>query len=560
MIIDVRLEGDRIRLIFPYDKNLIEQIREIPGRKFDRGTSTWLIPAAQWGFFIRWFSGKGVGTRILEEDAGELRLLEKFSFAPIREIGGMVGKLYPFQEEGVGFLVARKRGLLADDMGLGKTIMAIAASAELRSRGLIKKVLVFAPKSVAPQWGTELEAFFGERAALILGSREEKEAGYTDAEERFIAVTNYETVLREHGRLTALHPDLVILDEAQRIGSYNTQTTKKIMSFFRPPYRWALTGTPLENSLDELHSIFNWIDPGILGPWWTFKTNYVIFGGFRGKQIVGNRNLRMLREQITPWMLRRMKEEVLPDLPPVTVNNYYIRLNDAERAIYRGVRKDLYEAYLQWKKTGQGSGDMLAKLTFLRECCDHPALLEGRLSVSYEADSSKLSELVDILRDLGDKKVVIFCEFERMHQLIMPKLRVGYARLHGKMGVNERIENLARFREDPTCRILLMTETGEHGLNLQIASHVINYELHWNPARFRQRVDRLRRIGQQHDTVTCVNLIVKDSIEERVLDVIREKTSLFKKVIDGDFGSLDDGGIMWQLLAAEFTPTQKKLL
>jgi len=539
------LEYEQIRVAFQYDPELVQRIKQIPGRKFDPETKTWLLPQPQWKNFVQAF--KDVGLEVPPEQFEDLQQLEHPTFQPITQIQDFKGTLYPFQAEAVGFLISRKRCLLADEMGLGKTISAIASALELRNYELIRRVLVFCPKTIITQWVNEYKRFADERAVAIEGDKAQREHAYRQASATFFVITNYETVLREASKLADLKPDLVILDEAQRIGTYNAKTTKQINAHFKTPYRWALTGTPLENALAEIHSILNWVDPGILGPWFLFKNTYLIYGGFRHKHIVGHRNLDHLHEQIRDWMLRRRKRQVLHDLPPITVNNYYVELNGAEHEIYGLIHEELGKYYKLFKQTRgeQGSGDILAQLMYLRECCDHLAL------VFNQEVSSKLAELLQILRDLGDVKVVVFTEFERLLHIIASKLSVGHAALYGAMTQQQRVQAINAFNNDPACQVFLSTEAGGLGVNLQVASHLVNLELHWNPARLQQRLGRLHRIGQK-DTVTCINLIAKDTIEERVLNVINEKTDLFRKVVDGDFFNSNHEGAVWRILAEEF--------
>ena len=546
MSVTVDLEDEEIRVAFRYDPELVERIREIPGRRYDPRTRTWLIPQPQWRAFTDAFDD--VRLYIPPEHLEDIHRLEDPSFAPIAQIEGFKGVLYPFQAEVVGFLTPRRRCLLAAEMGLGKPVCAIAASQELRVRGLLKRALVFCPKTIITQWVMEYSRFTGEKATAITGNRAQRGEAYGRASETFFVVTNYETALREALLLTELKPDLVVLDEAQRIGTYNAKTTRLINAHFKPRYRWALTGTPLENSLTELHSIFSWIDPGILGPWYTFKKTYLVYGGFKGKQVVGRRNLPQLHEQIRLWMLRRRKREVLSELPPVTVNNYYIALSDVEAEAYAAIRGDLKRYYRLFKSSrGElGSGEILAQLMYLRECCDHLALISSR------DESSKLTELLHILSDLGDTKVVVFTEFERLLHIIADELDVGHAELYGSMSQQQRIRSINAFTHDPGCQVFLSTEAGGLGVNLQCASHLVNYELHWNPARLQQRIGRLHRIGQL-DTVTCINLIATGTIEERVLRVIAEKSLLFRKVVDGDFSPSTYKRSIWRILDEEFS-------
>jgi SNF2 family DNA or RNA helicase len=292
--IQASLEGDQIRVKFPYDVELLDRIRSIPGRRWDMASKSWIVPKPQWRALRQSFDD----IQVPPEQEEALKSLESARWPSIDRVEGFSGVLYPFQAEAVGFLVERKRCLLADEMGLGKTVSSIAALLELRRRGEISRALIFCPKTIIYQWMTEFKRFTGEDAVPIVGDRDQRAESLGQASKSFLNITNYETVLRMGEQLADLQPDVVVLDEAQRIGSYDAKTTRQIRSLFKPPLRWALTGTPMENSLQELHSIMSWIDPGVLGPWFSFQSRYLIYGGFQGKQIVGSRNLDQLHAQI----------------------------------------------------------------------------------------------------------------------------------------------------------------------------------------------------------------------------------------------------------------------
>lgn len=547
----VTLENEQIRVQFGYDPEHVQRIKEIPYRRYDPETKTWLIPQAQWRTLKEKFND--VPIEVPEEHADQTLLLESnHLITSISQIEGFKGKLYPFQAEGAGFLVTRRRCLLSDQMGLGKTLMAIAAALKLRNRGEIQRCLVFCPKTIIMQWVQEYYRFTREGAVAIIGNKEQRKLAYKLCSTKFFSVTNYETVLQDADLLASLEPDLVILDEAQRIKSYKAKTTRLIKKHFKPPYRWCLTGTPLENRLGELHSIMEWVDPGILGPWWKFRKEYLIYGGYKRKEIIGHRNLDHLHDQISLWMLRRRKKDVLHQLPSATVNNYYVELSREERRIYNMIRKRLEEYYSLYRHgKRKSSSDVLAQLVFLRECCDHPALVEVPVT-----GSSKLDELHRIIQDLGEEKIVVFTEFERFLRIIADTLKtdlkVDCAELHGALNQKQRIKAIEKFNKNRDCQVFLSTEAGGLGVNLQVASILVNLDLHWNPARLQQRIGRLHRIGQK-STVTCINLVAQDTIEERVLKVIRDKTSLFQRVIDGDFNSPAYERRVWQILDEEFS-------
>jgi len=565
-------DSNVIRLSFRYNPDYIERIKTLPKpfRCYDPETRTWTIPRPQWRRFLRKF--KDVTIQIPDEQVYEFSFLEDpWKIPSISNIKGFRGELYPFQTKGVGFLVTRKCCLLADELGAGKTVQSIAASLELRNRELASRVLIFCPKTLIRQWYMEIRRFTGEEAIPIMGTRQQRRAVYSTciSEDAFFAVTNYATVLREAEDLAQLHPDVTILDEVTRIKNYRAKTTRMIKRYFRTPYRWALSGTPMENRLADLHSIMEWVDPGILGPWWVFSGRHLIIkeryirvrGGRRQrfKQVVGHRNLRELYEQLRGWMLRRRKRDILPDLPPVTTNNYYVELNREERRAYSLIRRRVGELH---ERCGR-SNAVLAELTFLRECCDHPLLVADELkALGFDGlleESNKLDELLEILEDFSDHKVVIYSEWVSMLRLIADAVQDDYwaVMLHGGLSPDQRVAVVHTFTNNPDCQILLSSDVGQQGLNLQSADVVINFDLHWNPARLQQRIGRLHRIGQKN-TVTCINLTTVDTVEERVFKVLREKTSLFRKIVEGDFSGFDFENVIWRILEEELREGMKK--
>ena len=544
-------EKDRVRLNFPYSYELVQKVKEVPGREYDLASKTWTIPAIHY----RKFRQVNPWIQVEAESAADKKSLDElanFTYAPValRPADNFTGELYPFQAESVGFLLARKKALLSEEMGLGKTVSTIAAAQVLRNQGKIRKVLVFCPKTILTQWVNEYKRFTGDNAVVITGDAVQRKLALARAEQpqAFLVITNYETVLKDASSLAALKPDLVVLDESQRIGGWKNQTTRLIKANFKTPYRFCLTGTPLMNRLAELHSIMDWIEPNILGPWWVFKIDHLIYGGYKNKEVVGSKNLPLLHEKIKDWMIRHRKEDVLKDLPDVTVNNYAIELDSDERNLYSTFKRKLQGHYEKFKQSrGQlESGEILASLVYLREICDHTALVSNILK-----KSSKLDELHRILSDLGDQKLVVFSEFARMIKLIAQSLDVNYVCLSGDMAQQERINSINTFMNNPECKVFLSTEAGGVGVNLQAANVIINYDLPWNPSKVQQRIGRLHRIGQKN-TVTCINLVTKATIEEHVLEVLSEKTDLFRKVVDGDFSDQAYENSIWKILEAEF--------
>jgi superfamily II DNA or RNA helicase len=436
--------------------------------------------------------------------------------------------LYPYQMRGALFLAYRGRAILGDDMGLGKTVQTLAAVELLvRERG-IERVLVVAPASVKYQWETEIRKYTGRGVQVIDGSAPERRALYRQP--TFYRLINYEIAVRDLDELNAWQPDLIVLDEAQRIKNWEAKTTRAVKRL-RSRYAVVLTGTPLENKLEELYSIVQFVDDRRLGPAFQFLHDHRLLDA-DGK-LIGYRNLDNVREKLAPILLRRTREEVLSQLPARTDTTVYVEMADAQRAPY-GEHSHTLARLLQKKYlTEVDRRRILASITNLRMLCDSTFLLDKQTKVS-----PKLEELEELLRELlgsGPHKVVIFSQWEQMLQQaveVVEKLGLGFAVLHGRIPGKERRGLLERFRDDPDCRVFLSTDAGGTGLNLQAADTVINLEVPWNPAVLEQRIARVHRMGQ-HRPVQVFNLVMRDSIEERVLRTLAVKRSLFAEVFTG---------------------------
>jgi superfamily II DNA or RNA helicase len=436
--------------------------------------------------------------------------------------------LYPYQLRGALFLAYRGRSILGDDMGLGKTIQTLAAVELLvRVRG-IERVLVVAPASVKYQWETEIKKYTNRGVQIIDGTAPERRALYRQP--TFYRLINYEIAVRDLDELNAWQPDLIVLDEAQRIKNWEAKTTRAVKRL-RSRYAVVLTGTPLENKLEELYSIVQFVDDRRLGPAFQFLHDHRVLDD-SGK-LLGYRNLDKIRDKLAPILLRRTRAEVLSQLPARTDTTVYVEMADAQRGPYAELNHTLARLLQKKYLTEIDRRRILACITNLRMLCDSTFLLDKQTQVS-----PKLDELTELLRDLlgaGPHKVVLFSQWEMMLRQaaeVVDKLGVGFAVLHGGIPGKERRGLLDRFRDDPECRLFLSTDAGGTGLNLQAADTVINLEVPWNPAVLEQRIARVHRMGQ-HRPVQVFNLVMRDSIEERVLRTLSVKRSLFTELFTG---------------------------
>ncbi len=437
--------------------------------------------------------------------------------------------LYPYQLEGALFAACRGRAILGDDMGLGKTVQTLAASEVLaRERG-IERVLMVAPASVKYQWETEIKKYTRRDVQVIEGLADERRAQYRQP--TFYRLINYEQVVRDLDELNAWQPDLIVLDEAQRIKNWESKTSRAAKKL-RSRYALVLTGTPIENKLEELYSIVQFVDDRRLGPAFQFLHDHRVLD-CDGK-LLGYRNLEAIREKLRPIFLRRTRAEVLAQLPARTDTTVYLEMAEEQRGPYAEHYQTLVRLAQKKYLTEVDRRRILACLTNLRMLCGSTYLLDRKTNVSPKLD--ELAERLSELLGHGQAtKVVVFSQWEMMVQRaaeVVERLGVGYALLHGNIPGAERRKLLERFRDDPACKVFLSTDAGGTGLNLQAADTVINLEVPWNPAVLEQRVARVHRMGQ-HRAVQVIHLVMRDTIEERVLRVLGQKQALFAELFCG---------------------------
>jgi SNF2 family DNA or RNA helicase len=445
--------------------------------------------------------------------------------------------LLPYQTRGAIFAACRGRVVLADDMGLGKTVQALAAAELLRRRRGIARVLVVAPASVKYQWKTEIEKFTGLTAQVIDGALPRRRELY--AAPQFFNLTSYELVLKDVRYIHEMAPDLIILDEAQRIRNWTTataRTTKQLKS----RYAFVLTGTPIENKLEELFSVVEFIDGRRLGPAFRFLHEHRTED--ENGRLIGYRGLDRIHDQLAPVLLRRTRDEVLKDLPHRTDQILHVSLTPQQAEPYWEQNDILAGLMRKWERQGWLSEidqkRVLCCLQNMRMLCNSTFLFDKQTH-----HSPKLEEFREIIRELAieeGRKVVVFSEYERMTYLAgkeLEKLGLGFVSLHGGVPSRKRGALMERFRSDAECKVFLSTDAGGVGLNLQAASAVINFEPPWNPARLEQRIGRVHRLGQARP-VTVIHLLTKGSIEERVWETLKLKKSLFAGVFDSPTGEV----------------------
>ncbi|MFZ5831685.1 MAG: DEAD/DEAH box helicase [Planctomycetota bacterium] len=437
-------------------------------------------------------------------------------------------ELLPYQLEGVAFATAAARAILADDMGLGKTIQGVGTAEMLAREAGIAKVLVVCPASLKSQWRNEIRRFTDRTVQLVLGGAAERAGQYDN--DCFFTVCNYEQVLRDFLPIERVRWDLIILDEGQRIKNWQSKTARVIKAL-QSRFALVLSGTPLENRLDELYSVVQFVDDRRLPPAFRFFHQHRVVDE-RGK-VLGYKNLDQLRENLRPVLLRRTRQSVLGQLPP--------RTTEIVRIPPTAEQKDLHDTHMRTvsmivRKAFITEMDLLRLQKALMMCrmSADSTLLVDKKTPGYSTKLEYLDELLDSLTAEADRKILVFSEWTTMLDRIEPLLRkrkIEFVRLDGSIPQKQRPALVQRFQEKDACRVFLTTNAGSTGLNLQAANTVINVDLPWNPAVLEQRVARAHRMGQQQPVQVYV-LVTEDTIEENLLVTLAAKQDLALAALD----------------------------
>jgi hypothetical protein len=436
--------------------------------------------------------------------------------------------LLPYQLDGIAFAVGAGRAILADDMGLGKTMQGVGAAELLAREAEIRKVLIVCPASLKSQWRGEIHRFCDRDVQLVHGAAAERQSLYGN--ECFFTVCNYEQVLRDILAIER-HPwDLIILDEGQRIKNWESKTSRVVKSL-RSRFALVLSGTPLENRLDDLYSIVQFVDDCRLGPGFRFFNKHRVVDE-KGR-VLGYKKLGELRETLKPILLRRTRESVRLELPERTTEFVRIAPSDEQIAMHRS-HMQIVATIVRKKFISEMDLLRLQKELLVCRMTADSTFLVDKEKPGYSTKLERLDELFESLFEEDGRKVVLFSEWTTMLDLIEPLLRqrkLDFVRLDGSVPQKKRHELVHRFQTDATCRLFLTTNAGSTGLNLQAANTVINVDLPWNPAVLEQRIARAHRMGQSQSVQVFV-LVTEGTIEESLLATIAAKRDLALAALD----------------------------
>ncbi|MEM1216534.1 MAG: DEAD/DEAH box helicase, partial [Bacteroidota bacterium] len=423
--------------------------------------------------------------------------------------------LYPYQREGVLFAFQAGKALLADEMGLGKTIQAIATAELYRREYGISKVYIICPTSLKYQWRAEIKRFTTSEVRVIEGPQHKRCEQY-ESDKFYYHILTYNVVARDYPHINTADPDLIILDEAQRIKNWDTKISQAVKRL-RAPYRLALTGTPLENKLEDLYSIVQFLDQYLLGPLYLLQYRHLAKND--NGMVVGYRHLDEIYAKLKGVMLRRRKKDVLKQLPPRVDKNLFVTMTGPQWALHQSYDADVAQLVAKWRRhnflSEQDRLRLMSALQMMRMSCNSTYIVDLKTR-----NDTKIDELFYLLEEHlsePEESVVVFSQWSRMTHLVASELEargVPFAHLHGGVPSAKRGALLDRFRDDADCRVFLSTDAGGVGLNLQKASLVVNLDLPWNPAVLEQRIGRVYRLGQERG-VQVINLIAENTIEHR---------------------------------------------
>ena len=453
---------------------------------------------------------------------------------------GFSGELRPYQKAGYEWLHFLREygfgGILADDMGLGKTVQALVFLQSLKERGeLARPALLVVPKSLLVNWQREAERFTPDlRVLQFMGQTRKKEPAHF--EEYDIVTTTYGTMLRDIEFLREYRFAYVILDESQAIKNPLAQSSKAAR-LLDADHRLCLTGTPVENNVYELWSQFSFLNPGLLGSLDYFKNEFATT--IERREESAQPTAQLLRKMIYPFILRRTKAQVAPELPPRTERIIYTDMDAAQRKLYQKTR-DYYRGLLMGLL--EESGDIndirfkvLEGLLRMRQVCIHPQLVEP----TYRGDSAKFEILLETLDTLQSEghKALVFSQFIQTLSLLRQEMDargMTYTYLDGQ--TQNRQEQVDRFQTDPQISFFLISlKAGGVGLNLTAADYVLHIDPWWNPAVEMQAADRAHRIGQDKP-VFIYKFITRDTVEEKILQLQERKRELVEQLISAEGG------------------------
>lgn len=427
-------------------------------------------------------------------------------------------------------------GILADDMGLGKTLQMISVLLSAKEAGKTGTSIIISPASLVYNWGQEFEKFAPQmKVRLVTGSQKERADIIREYQNYDVLVTSYDLLKRDIAEYEDINFEFQVLDEAQYIKNHSTAAAKAV-KVIKSTHRFAMTGTPIENRLSELWSIFDYLMPGFLYSYEVFRRELETPIVKYKDEDASNR----LRKMVAPFIMRRLKGDVLKDLPDKIEEIRYAKLETEQQKLYDAQvmhMKEMLESQ-ETEDFQKSKLQILAELTKIRQICCDPELLFDK----YNGSSAKRQACVELIQSAieGEHKILVFSQFTSMLELLeqdLKKEKIAYYKITGSTSKEKRVELVNEFNKDATPVFLISLKAGGTGLNLTGADVVIHYDPWWNLAAQNQATDRAHRIGQTK-LVSVYKLIVKDSIEEKIVKMQESKRDLADTILSGESGGI----------------------
>ena len=404
---------------------------------------------------------------------------------------------------------------------------------------MAEQILIVCPTSLKYQWQREIERFSKDKdhspehplTLVIEGNPLKRKEQY--ASDVPYKIVSYNCMSNDVKMWGSLQTEVLIMDEVQRLKNWKTQISMAARKI-RSDYAVILSGTPLENKLEELYSVMEFADNFCLGPYWQFRADSIVTDD--GGKVIGYQNLNKVGEMARERLIRRTKKQVAIQMPKRTDQNIFVPMTKEQMDIHEEFKMSVANLVYKWRKLHflpeKDRQRLLQFLSMMRMVCDSTYILDQKSR--YDTKVTETMSILQQVFDNGDEKVVIFSQWERMTRLIayeLDKLGVRYEYLHGGVPSKARRDLINNFTDNPDSRVFLSTDAGSTGLNLQAGSIMINLDLPWNPAVLEQRIARIYRLGQERN-VQVINLVSRGTIEESMLGKLRFKTAMFEGVLD----------------------------
>lgn len=523
----VKKNKDKIEISFDYRPELVAFVKNLEGRQYCPKTRSWLIPIQNAHRSIQQLKNRGFVIdpgliREVEKDKDEAKKAEAIAVLDDAEFESPL-PLFPYQKVGATFLYNIGSGILGDDMGLGKTIQSLAVCEKVKA----KKVLIFTPSSVKWQFANEIERFIPSDSSNVVLSGSKIDRNKLWQKDVRFYICNYELLLRDFDLMNMIEWDMIIADEATKISNPSAKQSR-IIKKLRAKRKIAMTGTPISNKANEVWNLVDFTNPGAFGKYWDFIQRYCVKNQWGG--IFGYQNVDELSSRLKRYMIRRLKVNVLPELPEKIETDIPFELSSDEKQLYANIKKEILfeidELDINKLNNPMTIQHTLVKMTRLRQITDSLELIGGNTK------SSKLEVLKELLAEAlaGDRKAIVFTQFAEMADILEREL-ADYKPLKISGKIKENYQDVVnKFNNNEEHKILIMTSAGQFGLNIQRASVIFHYDQEWSLAKMQQRTGRAYRFGQK-EKVLEYHLLAMGTVDMYVKKILHDKRGLSDLVL-----------------------------